>query len=142
MANAEKKQKGRPLKNQSATKDQLKEQALELIAKGHSLYQTTKILNIQKDTIFAWMSQDKDFHDKCARAREIVAEATVFECEDIENLVKTGQLEAQAGRMITSSMQWRASKLAPKKYGDKLELSGDKDNPVAIQRIERVVVDK
>jgi hypothetical protein len=30
--------------------------------------------------------------------------------------------------------------LAPKKYGDKLELSGDAENPIAVQRIERVIV--
>ena len=28
--------------------------------------------------------------------------------------------------------QWRASKLAPKKYGDKLELSGDEKSPLAM----------
>jgi hypothetical protein len=31
-------------------------------------------------------------------------------------------------------------KLAPKKYGDKIEVSGDADNPLKIERIERVVV--
>ena len=32
--------------------------------------------------------------------------------------------------------------MAPKKYGDKLELSGDEQAPVSIQRIERVIVKK
>ena len=27
-----------------------------------------------------------------------------------------------------------------KLYGDKLELSGDVDNPIAVQRIERVII--
>jgi hypothetical protein len=30
--------------------------------------------------------------------------------------------------------------MAPKKYGDKLELSGDEQAPVSIERIERVIV--
>ena len=38
--------------------------------------------------------------------------------------------------------KWLLSKLAPKKYGDKIELSGDKDNPLMIQQIKRIVVDK
>jgi hypothetical protein len=35
--------------------------------------------------------------------------------------------------------KWLLSKLAPKKYGDKIEVSGDPSNPL-VQRIERVVV--
>jgi hypothetical protein len=34
---------------------------------------------------------------------------------------------------MLSGLQWRASKLAPKKYGDKLELSGDAENPLAVR---------
>jgi hypothetical protein len=36
--------------------------------------------------------------------------------------------------------KWSLSKMAPKKYGDKLELSGDEHAPVSIERIERVIV--
>jgi len=35
--------------------------------------------------------------------------------------------------------KWLLSKLAPKKWGDKLELSGDPENPL-LQKIERVIV--
>jgi hypothetical protein len=34
------------------------------------------------------------------------------------------------------------AKWDPKRYGDKLELSGDQQNPLAIQTIERVIVKK
>jgi len=33
-------------------------------------------------------------------------------------------------------------KLAPKRYGEKLEISGDQDSPLKIEKIERVIVDQ
>jgi hypothetical protein len=46
----------------------------------------------------------------------------------------------QKQRLQVDTRKWLLSKLAPKKYGDKLELSGDPDRPLAIQKIERVIV--
>jgi hypothetical protein len=43
-------------------------------------------------------------------------------------------------RLRVDTRKWLLSKLAPKKYGDKLELSGDAENPIAVQRIERVII--
>jgi hypothetical protein len=46
----------------------------------------------------------------------------------------------QKHKLQVDTRKWLLSKLAPKKYGDKLEVSGDAANPIAIQRIERVIV--
>jgi hypothetical protein len=51
---------------------------------------------------------------------------------------------AAADRVKIGAYQWRASKLAPKKYGDKVALvgGGDGDAPIrTVRRIERVVID-
>jgi hypothetical protein len=45
----------------------------------------------------------------------------------------------QKHKLQVDTRKWLLSKLAPKKYGDKLEVSGDPANPL-VQRIERVVV--
>lgn len=45
----------------------------------------------------------------------------------------------QKQRLQVDTRKWLLSKLAPKKYGEKLELSGDPAAPL-VQRIERVVV--
>lgn len=47
----------------------------------------------------------------------------------------------QRNRLRVDSRKWLLSKLAPKKYGDRLTVSGDDDNPVVIQKIERKVID-
>jgi hypothetical protein len=65
-------------------------------------------------------------------------------CEDAEaqpvyeEKISTGDM-VERSRLQIDSRKWLAAKLAPKKYGDKLELAGDPDRPI-IQRIERVVV--
>ena len=46
----------------------------------------------------------------------------------------------QKQRLQIDTRKWLLSKLAPKRYGDKLELSGDAENPLMIQKIERVIV--
>ena len=46
----------------------------------------------------------------------------------------------QKHKLQVDTRKWLLSKLAPKKYGEKLELTGDPDRPLAIQKIERVVV--
>lgn len=46
----------------------------------------------------------------------------------------------QKHKLQVDTRKWLLSKLAPKKFGDKLELTGDPDRPLAIQKIERVVV--
>jgi hypothetical protein len=45
----------------------------------------------------------------------------------------------QKQRLQVDTRKWLLSKLAPKKFGDKIEVSGDPANPL-VQRIERVVV--
>ena len=45
-------------------------------------------------------------------------------------------------RLRVDARKWYAGKLSPKKYGEKLALSGDADNPIhMVTRIERVIVD-
>jgi hypothetical protein len=46
----------------------------------------------------------------------------------------------QKQSLRVDTRKWLLSKMAPKKYGDKLELTGDDKSPLTIQRIERVIV--
>jgi hypothetical protein len=46
----------------------------------------------------------------------------------------------QKQRLQVDTRKWLLARLAPKKYGDKLELAGDPERPLAIERIERVVI--
>jgi hypothetical protein len=52
----------------------------------------------------------------------------------IEADVLAGKVEPSAGRTVLSSMQWRLSKLSPRRFGDRLQVAGDVEQPLVVQR--------
>lgn len=96
-------------------------------------------------TIYTWLSTHKDFLELYTRAREDQADTLADEIIDIaddgrndktvdeEGRVRTDQDVIARSRLRVEARKWVASKLKPKKYGDKMELSGDKENPLIIE---------
>jgi hypothetical protein len=83
-----------------------------------------------RQTVVRWQVQHEDFAAKCARARELQADYMDDLILDAANACTVE--DAPAARVKISAYQWRASKLAPKKYGDKVqtEVSGPDGGPV------------
>lgn len=81
-------------------------------------------------TVERWMESDPAFAAKCARARQSQADHIFDDIKRLERKTESGALDPAAARAILSSKQWRASKLAPKKYGDRTTLAGDPDAPL------------
>lgn len=92
-----------------------------------------------KASVFRWLDAHETFRDQYARAREQQAE---HYAEELIEIVDSENDPARA-RVRMDARKWAASKLAPKKYGDKVEqtVKGDPDAPLRIERIERVIVD-
>ncbi len=97
-----------------------------------------------RSTIFKWLSENKAFSDQYARAREEQADALFDEILSIaddgrndwmEKHGKDGeclgwQVNGEALRrsqLRVDARKWMASKLRPKKYGEKIAIGGDKD---------------
>lgn len=74
-----------------------------------------------RSTIIRWQTTNEDFATRCARAREMQADLMDDKILDVADNSTTET--AAADRVKISAYQWRASKLAPKKYGDKLDLT-------------------
>lgn len=87
-------------------------------------------------TLLGWQERDADFRARCARAREAGADIAFDRMAQIEADLLDGKLDPAAGRAVLSSMQWRLSKLAPRRFGDRVqaELSGPDGGPVKVQR--------
>jgi hypothetical protein len=83
-----------------------------------------------RSTVIKWQRDNKEFNTKCARAREAAGELSADEQQEIVNRVLSGDITSDVARVVLSAMQWRAEKLAPKKFSNKLQLSGDADNPI------------
>lgn len=82
-------------------------------------------------TVCLWLAKDREFSEQYARAREAQAETMADEILDIADKIPpmnptTGAYDSGAvnhQRLRIDSRKWVASKLKPKKYGDRLDLS-------------------
>lgn len=102
-------------------------------------------------TVFLWLAKHADFSEQYARAREAQADALFDEIIDIADDSRNDWMEIKYGdsddedagwkvnhehiqraRLRVDSRKWMASKLSPKKYGDKIQHGGDPDNPLVI----------
>ena len=99
-----------------------------------------------RSSVFLWLSQHKEFSDQYARAREAQADTLADEIlaiaddatGDYRTIAKDGAEvvafngeNVQRSRLRVDARKWYAGKVAPKKYGDKLELAGDPERPLA-----------
>lgn len=96
----------------------------EQLADGKSLREICRGEGMpSRSTVLRRLGDDPEFEAKCARARILQAEAIADDMADIEERTLNGTIDPAAARAVLSSKQWRASKLAPKKYGDKLDVN-------------------
>ena len=82
-------------------------------------------------TVLRWVALDADFASKYARARTAQADTLFDRMEAVEEAVAAGTMDSHAARVVLDSMRWRASKLAPTVYGDRLDVSVS-DNRISI----------
>ena len=102
-------------------------------------------------TIFKWLSQQPKFAEQYARAREAQMEVMAQEIIDIADdsskdteVGEDGKARQNSewinrSRLRVDARKWLMSKLAPKKYGDKLGITGaDGVGPVGITIVSAV----
>jgi len=120
---------------------------LQLMTQGYSLRKAAMSVGLSASGFLYRTSQDTELSEQYAKAREAMLEKMADDTLDIADAEPTmtaeGKLDGVSvahARLRVDTRKWLLSKLAPKKYGDKLELSGDAENPIAVQRIERVII--
>ncbi|MFD9897478.1 terminase small subunit protein [Mesorhizobium sp. NPDC059025] len=102
-----------------------------------------------KATVFRWLAAHEAFRDQYARAREAQAD-TFFEdvvdiaddgrndtYKDDEGNARTDHDVIARSRLRVDARKWAASKLNPKKYGEKVALTGDEGGPLQINVVQR-----
>ena len=91
---------------------------------GRSLVQVCKDDGMpDRETVSRWMRDEPGYAAKYAYARAMQADTLFSEMADVEAKVQSGTMDSHAARVVLDSMRWRASKLAPKVYGDRLDVS-------------------
>jgi hypothetical protein len=128
----------------------------ERIAQGESLRAILKDDETlpASSTIFKWLNEQEGFSEQYARAREAQADTLFDEIlaiaddgtndsyKDEDGNPRTDHDVIARSKLRVDARKWMAGKLRPKKYGDKLELSGDPDRPLqTVARIELVALE-
>jgi hypothetical protein len=119
---------GRP----SKYSEQLAERVCLEIASGRSLRQICEADEFpDRNTVHRWLLDRADFAAKYAQARE--SQADVMDDLILETADNCRPDTAMADRVKIGAYQWRASKLKPKVYGDKVEqtLQGPNGGPIS-----------
>lgn len=108
----------------------------ERIAAGNSLRTICKAADMPSDrSVYRWLASNEEFRQQYAHARELQAETLADEILDISNTTVLGVktkttadgVETVEGDMIehrrlqVDARKWLASKMAPKKYGDRVD---------------------
>ena len=120
---------GRP----SVFTPELADEICSRLANGESL---RAICNTDRDdfipsigTVIRWVNENPKFQKQYATAREIQAETLADDIVSIADGPTDGDdsIKTARDRLRVDSRKWVASKLLPKRYGDKLAVSGDAD---------------
>ena len=130
--------KGRPTKYTQ----KLAEEICLQLAEGKSL-RTVEVENPDfpsRRSIFRWLNKNEDFRHQYARAKEEAVEAMIEDIVDIADdgtndymTITKGDTEynvedrevTNRSRLRVDTRKWIVSKLKPKKYGDKVDITSD-----------------
>lgn len=145
---------GRPTKYSPELADKICE---EIATSEKGLHHICKSNNFPSaSTILRWLTEDdkKDFRDKYTRAREAQADymaeqiLEIADNSDNDTIVTKNGIIIQNSEYINRSRlrvdtrKWLMSKLAPKKYGEKLDISGNVKNinsvPLTPEQIKEI----
>lgn len=109
------KTRGRP----STYTEEKANEICRLIENGITLLSISQLEGMPDiSTIYDWQDNNPEFAQAYARARQRQADT-------LASMVMTEAFsahDAQIGRLRIDALKWTASKLAPKKYGDKIEV--------------------
>jgi hypothetical protein len=130
----------------SENKQEICAKVLESMRGGKSTFKACEATGVSHSTFIGWVGEDDELSDSYARAREDLLERMAQEVLDLsdEEVPETGDgrkdwQAIQKHKLQVDTRKWLLSKLSPRKYGEKLEVSGDPANPL-VTRIERVIV--
>ena len=125
-----------------------REKAVEIcvrISNGEALAQIVKDNDMPvQSTVYKWLLDNQEFSEMYTRAREWQADTNADEILQIADehppeytddkgrtTLDTSYITWQRSRI--DARKWTAMKLKPRKYGDRMQMSGDSENPFEVK---------
>ena len=98
---------------------ELADEICRRVSEGRSLRSVCRDADMPTDeTVRQWRLADAEFSAQYARAREARAEVLADEIVEIADTAE----DAQLARLRVDARKWAASKLDPKRYGERLDV--------------------
>jgi hypothetical protein len=94
-----------------------------------------------EDTVYKWLGRHPEFAEKYTRARQLRAFRRYEEVDKVAEELRLGLIDAQQARVLIDAIKWQTGKENPRIFGDKLELSGNKETPLTVQVINLTQLD-
>lgn len=124
-----------------------------LIAEGSSGREACAALGVSRSGMHRLLADDKEFQDQYTRARDMQADLLFGEIITIADtpMIGTKEVGKEWGTEVTKAdmiehrrlqveaRKWVTAKLAPKKYGDKLQVGGAEDLPAVKHDVSATV---
>lgn len=125
-----------------------KEKAAEICARlvnGESLRSICRDDNMPDvKTVYLWMAQNETFLQQYTKAKEDqadtlqedildIADTEPMQVVDDKGVARIDSAHVNWMRLRIDSRKWIASKLKPKKYGDRQIVAGDAENPLEMK---------
>ena len=131
----------------STDRQALTDAVLQNMRDGNSLRKSCLLAGVKIGTFLDWVAKDAQLAEQYARAREILLE---YHAEEILEIADKAVGSTESGATDTGAVQkqklqidsrkWILSKLAPKKYGDKIDHTSSDGSMSPPQAIEIVHV--
>lgn len=112
---------------------------LDAIASGKSLRAICKEIGVHHSAASSAMRTDDDLAAQYARAREERADYYAESILTTAQATLAGRIKPDAARVAIDAFKWTASKMSPKKYGERVQT--EHSGVLGITRIEHVIVD-
>ncbi|MFA6972397.1 MAG: hypothetical protein WC208_13510 [Gallionella sp.] len=100
-------------------------------------------------TFMCWLEEEKALSDRYAKAKDAqadfmademleIADSNAEYVVDSQGVSRKDSADVQHKRLRVDTRKWLASKLKPKKYGDKTTIAGDAENPLAVLTMDQI----
>ena len=105
-------------------KADIMERICDLLAAGQSMAQIcrSKAMPAQS-TVYLWIAESAEFSERYAHAREIQADMLADEIIEIADSCEPEAAAVAKAKARIDARKWLAARLAPKKYGDRVDVS-------------------
>lgn len=135
------KKTGRPVGRPTTYDAKVGEEICWLLIEGKSLRKICERDDMpDRRTVINWMEAHPEFYAKYAKARRL--QADLMDDLIIDTAESTNSDNANASRVKIAAYQWRASRLEPRRYGDKTAIIGGSEEDAPVQIEAKVFTDQ